>query len=98
MDHQPWHRGSYQARAKRIVAAANADPSTRCWRCTRTLAEVRQVKPRATWTAGHLVDGQVDGALAAECSSCNYSHGARRGNQLRAAGLRLGQPPPTVRW
>jgi hypothetical protein len=78
----PHHRGSHQRRAKKITAAADADPTTRCWRCGRTKAEHGR-----RWHAGHLVDGQVNGPLAAECEPCNTSAGARRGNQRRA-GLR----------
>ena len=92
------HRINHGPRAKRLNDAANRDPSTRCWVCGLTLAEVRRIKPRATWTAGHVVDGQVGGELRPEHSCCNYSRGARRGNAMRRAGLALGSPPPTVRW
>lgn len=80
------HRGTYPARARALRARANADPLTRCWRCGRTLAEHpphRNGKP-ARWTAGHLVDGQEDGPLAPEASTCNYSSGGRLGNARRA--------------
>lgn len=86
------YRGTYQAEAKRIRALANADPTTRCWRCARTLAEHpnhHNGKP-PTWTAGHVNDAQVGGPLAPEASTCNYSHGHRAHEQ-----------PPTVttkRW
>lgn len=82
----PHHKGTHHARAAKLNAEANANPFTRCWRCGRTLAEVRQTKPRARWTAGHLIDGMIDGPLASECSPCNYSHGARLGNQRRKRG------------
>ncbi len=68
----PAHR---QARA-RIIPPAYADPTTRCWRCGRTLAEVREVKPDATWDCGHLPGG----GWAAECSPCNRGAGARERN------------------
>lgn len=73
----PHHKGTYYVASERIRAAAYADPSTICWRCRRTLAEIRATKPKARWTAGHLVDGQIEGRLAAECSPCNFAGGAR---------------------
>ncbi len=82
------HRGpAYTQTAARVRAQAYADPTTRCWRCDRTLAEVRTVKPRATWDAGHVNDGQIGGPLKAECSPCNRGHGAILGN-TRRTGLR----------
>lgn len=76
---KPAHRrGSYQRRAKAVTTAADADPSTRCWRCQRTKAEHGR-----RWHAGHLNDGQVDGPLAAECEQCNTSAGGRLGAQRR---------------
>lgn len=89
------YRGTYHARSRRLTKAAHADPTTRCWRCNRTLAEVRQTKPKAIWTAGHLVNGQVDGPLAPECSPCNYSHGASDGNAQRK---RQTPSHTTLRW
>lgn len=80
------HRGSYQVRAKRVTDAAYADPSTVCWRCGRTLEQVRRRFRRRSsvrWTAGHVVDGQVDGELRPECSPCNYGRGAALGNRHR---------------
>lgn len=70
------HMGTYHQASARVRAAAYANPGTRCWRCGRTLPEIRKLKPRAKWTAGHLNDGQVNGPLAPECSPCNYSAGA----------------------
>lgn len=78
------HRGSYHVQSRRVRQAAWADPSTRCWRCGRTLAEVRATKPRARWTAGHLVDGQAGGPLLPECEPCNKGRGAAMGNRLRS--------------
>lgn len=81
------HRGSHQRRARAVTTAANNDPTTRCWRCQRTLTEHpphRNGKP-ARWTAGHLVDGQVDGLLLPEASTCNYSEGGRLGNARRTS-------------
>jgi hypothetical protein len=68
------HRGSHQVRAARLVALANANPSTVCWRCGQP---ARAGDP---WQAGHKVDGMVDGPLAAEHRSCN----ARAGQALSA--------------
>lgn len=85
------HRGQHQTIAKRVTDPAKANPATRCWRCNRTIAQVRERKPNAIWTAGHLVDGQVGGPYAPECSPCNYSHGAIVGNRKR--GRRRPQPP-----
>lgn len=87
------HRGSYQTQAKRITTAANLDPTTRCWRCRRTLADIRRTKPNARWTAGHINDGQVGGPLAPECSPCNFAAGARLTNARRAP-----RPNPSRTW
>ena len=79
------HRGSYQLRARAVVNAARANPDTICWRCHRTLTqhEPHRNGTPATWTAGHLIDGQVNGELRAEASTCNKSAGATHGNQRR---------------
>jgi hypothetical protein len=74
---------SYARRAATVRAQAYADPTTRCRRCGKTLAEV----PGSTWDAGHVIDGQIDGPLAPEHAGCNRSAGARLGNQRRK-GLR----------
>lgn len=84
----PHHRGTHQARAKAVTDAAYADPETRCWRCRRTLAQIRRHKPKAIWHGGHVVDGEVGGLLLAECSTCNSARGARMGNLRRAATKR----------
>ena len=81
----PHYRGSYDADAKRVRDAANADPYTRCWRCGRTLGEhppTRTGKP-AAWTAGHVRDGEVGGELRPEADVCNASRG---GSQSTSAG------------
>jgi hypothetical protein len=85
------YAGDYARRAAAIRAAANADPLTRCWRCGRTLAEVRDAKPAATWDAGHLIDSDPASPLAAECSPCNRGAGARMGNASHD------RPPPWMR-
>lgn len=80
------HRGNYQTRAARVRAAANADPTTRCWRCDGL------TRPDDPWTAGHIVDSHPDSPLAAEHASCNYSAGATLGNRRRQ-GL-----DPVILW
>ena len=77
---RPHHQGGYQAQARAVRNAANADPSTRCWRCNQTKAEHKQ-----PWQAGHLHDGQAGGILMPECRRCNASAGATYGNNLRRA-------------
>ena len=81
------HRGGYQRAAKRVTTAAYLDRTTTCWQCSRTLEEVHRLHPDAIWTAGHVIDGQVNGELRAECSPCNYGRGASAGNLQR-----LGKP------
>jgi hypothetical protein len=80
------HRGTHQARARRIVTTANADPMTTCWcGCGMTLIDARRRYPRRRvhWTAGHVRNGEINGELRAELSCCNYARGARYGNKLR---------------
>lgn len=93
------HRGTYHVRAAKVRAAAYADPFTRCWRCGLTLRAIRIRHPRARWTAGHVIAGQVDGELRPECSPCNYGHGAAMGNRRRGrrTGLAPMQPEPRTR-
>lgn len=83
------HRGTYHVRSRAVVAAAYADPTTTCWRCGRTLGHHRRTvsgnPPR--WSAGHIIDGEVDGLLLPEVLSCNSAAGGR----LR--GRRRPQPP-----
>jgi hypothetical protein len=70
--------GSYTVRRNRLVASAYGDQSTKCWRCGLTLAQHephKNGKP-ATWTAGHVRDGDVTSPLAPEASTCNYRAGA----------------------
>lgn len=77
------HRGPHQVEAKAITDAAYANPATRCWRCERTLTEVReQTNPAATWDAGHTA-GPGSPKLA-ECSPCNRADGARTTNRRRS--------------
>ena len=75
----PHHRTpGYRRAAAAIRRAAYANPDTRCWRCGLTRAEHGR-----EWEAGHLVDGQVNGPLAAECARCNRSAGATLGGRMR---------------
>jgi hypothetical protein len=71
------YRGSYHVRARHVRQAAQANLSTRCWRCGKTLAEHephKNGKP-AAWTAGHLRDGDPMSPLAPEASTCNFKAG-----------------------
>jgi hypothetical protein len=74
----PHHRTrEYRWYAPRIVARANADPTTLCGRCGRTLDEHtphRNGRP-ARWTAGHVNDGELNGPLRPEASTCNLRAG-----------------------
>jgi hypothetical protein len=83
------HRGTYHMASMRVRAMAYANPNTRCWRCQRTLAEIRRTKPKAIWTAGHILDGVPESPLLAECSPCNYGAGARLGNSRKRPGLNV---------
>lgn len=73
----------------RLREAANADPSTACWRCGKTLAQHgphRNGRP-AYWTAGHLRDGDPSSPLAPEASTCNFRAGAaaqRQATEVRS--------------
>jgi hypothetical protein len=87
----PQHKSSqYRAAAKRVRAAANGNPFTRCWRCGNTLDKCgprgdgrnRNGTP-CTWHAGHLVESSLAHGLLPECSHCNTSSGARFGNAKR---------------
>lgn len=77
------YRGSYHVDSAHVRAMAYANPETLCWRCGRTLAQIRQVKPRARWTAGHLIDSLPGGPLAPECSPCNYAAGGKLRHHTR---------------
>ena len=86
MAKRPHYAGTYQQRAARVRAAANADPFTRCWRCGRTKAQHKR-----KWTAGHVNagDARPDALLLPECEACNYSHGARMLNTGTVPASRL---------
>jgi hypothetical protein len=76
----------YRRMAAAVRAAAYANPSTTCWRCGLTLDEIRRTQPRATWDAGHIIDGDLSAGLRAECRRCNRSAGAAMGNSKRSGG------------
>jgi hypothetical protein len=82
---QPHYTGSYAARARAVRDAAYADPSTRCWRCGKTLTEAQRMWPgkRVTWHAGHTVDGNSSLPLAPEHSVCNIRSGGSLGAKQR---------------
>lgn len=82
---KPHHTGTYDKASRAVVAAAYANPGTQCWRCGRILTQHSPTKtgnpPR--WSAGHVVDGQINGELRPEVLSCNSRAGARLGNAQR---------------
>lgn len=74
------YRGNYQTRARAVRDAANADPTTRCWRCAKTLAE----HPAGDrWQAGHLRDGDYTSPLLPEARSCNARAGQARSRAMQ---------------
>ncbi|MEZ5409572.1 MAG: hypothetical protein R2761_16200 [Acidimicrobiales bacterium] len=79
------HDWSHQLRAKPVRQRAYADPSTRCWRCGLTLAEVRLANPgrRIEWHAGHTEPTRY-APLLAECSLCNWRNAAETTAAKRA--------------
>ena len=85
----PHHLGDFPRRARLVRAIANANPSTLCWRCGRTLPEHG---PKAKWQAGHVIDGQIGGELRPEASTCNAAAGARLTNARRQL------PPLSPMW
>lgn len=88
----PHHRGTYHVRAAKLRAAAYANPNTRCWRCGLTLEQIRKLRPRIKWQAGHVIAGQVDGTLLPECSWCNAKHGQALSAASRRARRHAPQP------
>ena len=87
MANAPHHSDArYRRLAAAVRSAAYSDGSTRCARCGKTLDEGRLSHPRATWDAGHVIDGDLSAGLVAEHSSCNRSAGARAGNAKRGSG------------
>jgi hypothetical protein len=88
---KPHHSGSYARRAAAVRAFANANPDTKCWRCGKTLEQhlPHRNGRRPTWQAGHVIDGQVNGLLMPEASTCNKSAGARYGNRNRRRYRRI---------
>lgn len=81
------HRGTYHRRSLALVAAARADPSTRCWRCGKTRDQFGTYSTGrpVDWDAGHVIAGDPDSPLLPECGRCNRAAGARLGNKRRNA-------------
>ena len=85
------HRGTFHVASARCRAQAYSSPWTRCRRCGLTLDEIRTggpgrpPHPRAKWTAGHVIDGQVGGKLEPECSPCSIKSGAELGRDRALA-------------
>ena len=73
------YRGSYARRAKAVRDAANADPTTRCWRCNGL------ARPDDPWQAGHVIDHDPSSQLLAEHRSCNV----RAGKQIHEPRSRV---------
>lgn len=80
----PHHMGTHQVRARQLTALAYANPDTRCGRCGSRLHEPPH-KRGDRWEAGHIVDGQIGGALRPEARSCNRRASAERTNAKRRA-------------
>jgi hypothetical protein len=79
------HRGQHDRIARTLNKAAHANPNTLCWRCHNTLATcgpnhngTHQNGTPATWHAGHTPTGYQH-----ECSPCNTTDGATKGNRQR---------------
>ena len=91
------YAGDYRTRQRYLIAAANSNPSTICWRCRRTLAEHPPHKDgrRPFWTAGHLRDSDPTSPLLPEASTCNFKAGAVFGNRKRS---RRNGNPTSRRW
>lgn len=97
------YRGTFHVRSRQVREAAAADPLTRCWRCGLTLHEHKPHKTGrpATWTAGHLRDGDPTSPLLPEASTCNKSAGTRLSNErrrARRAAQKATQPPKHTSW
>lgn len=93
----PHHRTpGYVHAARLLVKAAAANPHTRCGRCGRTLAEhpPHHTGKPATWHAGHVNDGEIDGPLRAEASTCNIAAG--NAARARSSGRAQRWTPPTT--
>lgn len=77
-------RNAETRRNAAVVAAANANPDTRCTICGKTLAEAQAAgMAHPEWDYGHAEPGIPAGAQHA---SCNRSHGAAKGNRWRGTG------------
>lgn len=82
------HKGSYQRRAKRVTDEAYANPFTVCT-CGRTLEEHPPTRDRGNppkWSAGHVVKGEIDGALVPQVLGCNVAEENEHRNAQRRGG------------
>ncbi len=79
------HDSTHNRRAKPVRDRAYADPSTTCWRCGLTLAQVRLANPdrKVVWHAGHTEPTRL-APLLAECSLCNLRNAAETTAAKRA--------------
>lgn len=74
----PQYRGTYHVRSLANLRTWNADPTTRCYVCHRTISEVRQDYPKAKWHNGHRWPNDPAAPLDAWCSRCNIAESNRR--------------------
>lgn len=101
----PHYRGDYDRRRAALIAAANANPLTRCGMlpgdrvplgagCGLTLLEHPPTKTgrRQKWTADHVRPGDPSSPLRPVATSCNCSAGTKLANARRRR-LRT-----TIRW
>lgn len=72
-----------------------------CHRCGKPIPHDVGPNAKAAWTLDHLAPAAVRGRALPTIDqvrpahrSCNSSHGARLGNEMRAGRLRVGPPPP----
>lgn len=82
---QSHYDAEYRRRRAVLIAEANADPDTRCWRCGHPLD---YWAPDDCWTTGHVRDTDPTSPLLAEHASCNYRAGGALGAQRREANRR----------
>ena len=80
----PHHRGAHQITARRVVAAANAQPAYTCPSCGLTLTEgIQRWGKNGPWDGGHRVHGRPEYGYHAQHAHCNRSEGASWANARR---------------
>jgi hypothetical protein len=92
-----WDDPKYRERRAQLMASIT--PLTRCWRCGKLAREHPQFHKsgrRATWQAGHLVDGDNRAAIALEWSVCNQGAGAALGHRRAFGQYREAAERPAV--